>query len=144
MTAMAMLLALVASDAGAMVVVIQPWVRLSADARSAEAFLQLRSSEDAKLVGALSNASAYTAIRQPALAGTSVTEVPLPAGETVMLAPGAQRLVLARLSRRMKQGDRVAFVLTVVTADGRRQEIPVDAEVRRHSPSESHRHDHSH
>jgi len=30
----------------------------------------------------------------------------------------------------------------VMTADGKRQEIPVVAEVRRHSPAEDHGHDH--
>ena len=135
-------MALVASDVAAIVIVIEPWVGLSPDARSAEGYLQVRSSEDAKLVGATSDAAANTAIRQTALTRSSATEVRLPAGQTVVLAPGAQRFVLARLNRSLKLGDRVAFVLTVMAADGRRQEIPVNAEVRLHSPTEDHRHAH--
>jgi periplasmic copper chaperone A len=140
MATLGLLLALVAPDAAAIVAVIQPWVRLSPDARSAEAYLQLRSSEDAKLVGATSTAARNTALRNPRPTRVSVPEITLPAREMVALAPGTQRVVLASLTRPLKLGDRVAIVLTVMAADGRRQEIPVDAEVRRHSPSEDHRH----
>jgi len=74
----------------------------------------------------------------------SVAQIALPPGETVMFAPGAQRFMIPNLNRRLKLGDRVALVLTVVSSDGSRQQIPVNAEVRTRSPTDDHLHGHKH
>jgi len=75
-----------------------------------------------------------------------VTKIALPAGETVLLAPGAQRFAIAKLGKPLKLGDRVPLLLVVEGIDGGTQEIPVNAEVRRRSPTDEHRvpHKHSH
>jgi len=48
------------------------------------------------------------------------------------------RIVLARVERTLKRGDRVPLTLVLKYADGATQDIEVDAEVRRRSPSEDH------
>jgi VCBS repeat-containing protein len=48
------------------------------------------------------------------------------------------------LTRALKLGDRVPLMLTIESGDGSRQEIPIDAEVRRHSPIDDHLHGHAH
>ena len=60
--------------------------------------------------------------------------ITLPPGKLIALAPGAVRITLRRLTRTLKLGDRVSLVLAVVYDDGSRQSIPVNAEVRLHSP----------
>ena len=137
-------IALIATDAAAIFIVTEPWVRLSPNARSAEAYMQLRSTEGATLVGVRSDATVNIEIRPPGTTRTSVRAIKLPAGETVMLAPGAHRFVLASLNRPLKLGDRVAFVLTIEAVDGSRSEISLSAEVRRRSPTDDHRRGHSH
>ena len=71
-------------------------------------------------------------------ARAAVTRIVLPAGETVLLAPGKARLAIVKLKKPLKLGDRVNFVLTVEAADGKTREIPVNAEVRRRSPTDDH------
>lgn len=68
----------------------------------------------------------------------------LPARDTVKLAPAGTRLVLERLARPLKLRDRVPLTLVLRNADGSTQEIAVDAEVRRRSPSDDHRKPHKH
>jgi hypothetical protein len=137
-------LALVAADAAATFIVTEPWVRLAPDGRSAEAFMELRSTEGARLVAARAENATSVALRAPGPERRTVTEIPLPAGATVKLVPGAFRISLANLKRPLRLGDRVALVLTIEPADGARQEIPASAEVRRHSPTDDHLHPHKH
>jgi copper(I)-binding protein len=137
-------IALIATDAAAIFIVNEPWVRLSPNGHSAEAYMRLRSTEGATLVGVRSDASADIEIRPPGTTRSSVREIKLPGGETVVLAPGAHRFVLANLNRALKLGDRVALVLTIEALDGSRSEIPLSAEVRRRSPTDDHRPGHGH
>ena len=83
-------------------------------------------------------------MRPPGTAGETVGEIRFPAGVTVLLAPGAYRFALAKLSRPLKLGDRVPLVLIVEAPDGSRQDIPVNAEVRRRSPTDDHKLPHRH
>jgi copper(I)-binding protein len=135
---------LIASEASATLVVAEPWVRISPDQRSAEGYMQLRSSEGATVVGLSSDVSSNITMRERGATRAPVAEITLPPGETVMFAPGAQRFVIPRLIRRLKLGDRVALVLTVASADGSRQQIPVNAEVRARSPTDDHLRGHRH
>jgi copper(I)-binding protein len=137
-------LALDSPEAATVFVVNEPWVRLAPNARSAEAYMNLQSSDGATLVGVRGDATASVEIRPPGTARGSVKSIPLPAGENVKLGPGAYRFVLASLNRPLKLGDRVAFVLTIEAPDGNRTEIPVNAEVRLHSPTDDHRPGHKH
>ena len=137
-------IALGSAHAASVIVVNEPWVRLSANARSAEGYMNLQSSEAATLVAVSSDATANIEIRPPGTKRGPVSSIKLPAGENVKLAPGAYRFALAKLNRSPKLGDRVAFVLTIEAGDGSRTEIPLSAEVRLRSPTDDHRRGHSH
>lgn len=133
-----------ASEAASVFLVTEPWVRVAPDGRSAEVFMELRSSDGAAVVGVRSEVAAGVTMRPAGAGRTTVTRIALPAGETVLLAPGAQRLAIPKLGKALKLGDRVPLVLVVEGPDGRTREIPVDAEVRRRSPSDDHRVPHKH
>lgn len=103
--------------------------------------MDLTSTEGAALVGASSDASASVRIRGPK--GTPPrTPLALPARTLVHLAPNRYRLVLDKLTRPIKRGERVRLTLVIEAADGSRQEIPVDAEARFDSPLEAERRAH--
>jgi copper(I)-binding protein len=135
---------MLAAEAASVFVVTEPWVRVAPDGRSAEVYMQLRSSDGTAVVGARSDAAAGVTMLSPGAGRAIAARIALPPGETVLLAPGAQRLAIGKLGRALKQGDRVALVLIVEGADGTTREIPVDAEVRRRSPTDDHLVPHRH
>src|SRR4029453_5607433 len=108
-----LVLALVVTDAAALFIVTEPWVRVAPDARSAEAYMELRSTEGARLVEVRTEDATGVALLAPGARRAPVTQIPLAANTTVKLAPGAFRIVLPRLSRPLKLGDRVALVLVI-------------------------------
>jgi len=126
-------------------VVNEPWVR-PAEAGSTDVYMNLRSSDGATLVGVRCELAASVTIEVPDSARRgkfrAVTRIALPAGETVGLAPGKLHLRLAAIGHALKLGEHVALVLTLEAADGSAQEIPVNAEVRRRSPSDDEAHAH--
>ena len=132
----------VAMQAAGVFAVTEPWVRVSPDARSAEAYMQLRSSEGAKLVDVRSALTSRITLRASGAPPASAGAIELPPGVTVTLAPGGSRIGLAGLERPLKLGDRIPLVLTIEAADGHRQEIAVSAEVRRRSPTDDHKRAH--
>ena len=136
--------ALVPLAAQAIFVVNQPWVRPAASAQSSEAYMELTSSDGATLVGARSDVAGSVAIVSPRGYTRSVDRLPLSAGKAVLLAPNGYRLRLSALNRVLKLGDRVPLTLTIEAPDGSRQEIPVNAEVRRRSPIDDERRAHHH
>jgi copper(I)-binding protein len=127
-------LAVWAVDAQAIFIVNQPWVRPAAQGRSTEAYMDLTSTEGAALVGARSDLAAAVAIRAPGKGAGDVGRLRLPANAMIRLAPGGYRMVLSKLARPIKLGERVMLTLTIEAADGARQDIPVNAEVRLRSP----------
>lgn len=138
-------LALVAQQAGAVFVVNQPWVRPAQRTHATEAYMNMTSTDAATLVGVASDAADAT-IQAPGKAAKRVNRLALPAQTVVALAPGEYRVVLSRLARTLKLGDRVQLRLIIEAADGSRQDVGVDAEVRLHSPldDELHAHHHGH
>lgn len=137
--AAAIAIALIASSAGAtgLFIVNQPWVHPAAAGQTTEAYMDLTSTAGASVVGVESADAALAAITNPKPvppAGKAAPSITLPPGKLIALAPGATRITLRRLTRTLKLGDRVSMVLAVVYDDGSRQSIPVDAEVRLHSP----------
>jgi copper(I)-binding protein len=137
-------LALMAQQASALFVVNQPWVRPAQQARATEAYMNLTSTDGASLVGAASTAAAAVAILAPGKTANKVDRVLLPAERVVALAPAGYRIALRRLARTLKVGDRVQLSLTIEAADGTRQEVGVNAEVRLHSPIDDEMHAHTH
>lgn len=135
---------MLAAEAATVFAVTEPWVRVAPDGKSAEVFMQLRSSDGAAVVGVKSDVVTGVTMRPPGTGRATVARIVLPAGETVLLAPGAQRLAIPRLPKPLKLGDRVPLVLVVEGADGGTREIAVNAEVRRRSPTDDHRVPHKH
>ena len=127
-------------------VVNQPWVAPTGGKTTTEAYMDITSSVAVTLVAAHSDAAARVTLRTPAGTRNANGELALPPNVMVRLAPGAHRLVLSGVSRKLKIGDRVALTLTIRDGTGARQDIPVDAEVRLHSPLDdelrAHRHTH--
>lgn len=121
----------------------EPWVRVAAGGTSAELFMKLKSSESATLVGVDSFAARKVAIRAPR--GVPLTGgLALPANVLVELKPAETRVGLRRLVRRLKLGEHVPVTLVVQSADGLRQTLYINAEVRRHSPTEDEMNPHEH
>jgi copper(I)-binding protein len=135
---------LVATNANAILVVSQPWVRVSSDQRSAEAYMALTSTDGAVLVGATTFAAAAIAIKSPGSPANVRIEIALPANVAVQLSPAAKHFVLTRLTKPLKLGDRVPLSLTIKSADGSVQELLVNAEVRRHSAIDDELNPHKH
>jgi copper(I)-binding protein len=137
-------LALAAQQANALFIVNLPWARPAQRGQTTEAYMDLTSTDGATLVGVTSDAAAAVAIRAPGKISTKVIGVPLPAKTVVALVPGGYRLALNGLMRPLKLGDRVKLTLTVEAADGSRQDIGVDAEVRLRSALDDERRAHQH
>jgi copper(I)-binding protein len=137
-------LGMVGAEGATVFAVTEPWVRVAPDGRSAEVFMQLRSSDGAAVVGVKSEVVAGITMRPAGTGRAPVERIVLPAGETVLLAPGAQRFAIPKLPKPLRLGDRVPLVLVVEGADGGTREIAVNAEVRRRSPTDDHRVPHRH
>ena len=139
-------LALAAPQASAVFVVNQPWVRPAHAERDTEAYMNLTSTEGATLIEVTSDAAAEVAVLGPGAHVRRVHRLRLPARTAVALVPGGSRILLSRLARTLKLGDRVQLALTIEAANGSRQRIDVNAEVRLRSPvdDEMRAHKHTH
>jgi copper(I)-binding protein len=127
-------LALPGTNADALFIVNQPWVKPGT--RTSEAYMVLTSTEGAALIGVRSPVAARASLIAPGSRGAALK---LPAGTAIALRPGADRIALTGLSRQLKLGERVALTLTIETAAGAREDIAVDAEVRKESPIDAER-----
>ncbi len=106
--------------------------------------MEVTSLEGASLVGARSASAADVVLVAPGAKIRAVDRLALPAGAPVILVPGSYRLRLSPLDRTIKVGDWVPLVLIFEAADGKREEVAVQAEVRRRSAIEDHLHGHRH
>jgi len=129
-----------AADGQGVFSVNQPWVKPGD--RASEAYMVLSSSDDARLVGARCDLATRAIVRGKH--GRAAAPLELPAGRSVSLRPGAERIALSGLVRPLKLGDRVRLNLTIETADGARRDIAVDAEVRNQSPVDAELRAHRH
>ena len=142
-----LVLALLAPNASALFVVNQPWLLPAARGQSTEAYMNLTSTDGARLVAVRTAESATITIVGQGKRASPIQSLSLSAGTVVALAPGKERLALAKLTRSVKLGNLVTLTLTIENADGKRQDIPVLAEVRRRSPLDDERrahHTHAH
>jgi copper(I)-binding protein len=120
------------------VTVSQPWVRPAPLGGTTTLSLVLGSSTDVTLVGACTSAGEVALMHGKSAAAT----IDAAAGQPLRLDVRGAHLVLRRLSRPLALGDHVAVTLTLRDAQGRTQDIPVDAEVRRRSPIDDERRAH--
>lgn len=135
--ASAFVLALASSPARAEVSVVGAWARATVPAQKASgAFMQIVSTEDAKLVGAKSPVAGVTEIHQMSMAGGVMKMAPvaggiaLPAGKPVALEPGGYHVMLMRLGQQLKPGTEIPLTLTVETAGGKRESIDLKVPVK--------------
>jgi copper(I)-binding protein len=140
----ALSLMLVNAHAHAVFVVNEPWVRPATAAQATEAYMRLMSSDGATLVDVRSPIAGSVALVGAGSKRASPMALPLPAGNTVVLAPGRFRIALGKIARTLRVGDRVPLTLVVRDAAGAAQEIDVDAEVRLRSPTDDHLRPHAH
>jgi copper(I)-binding protein len=124
--------------ASAVLIVHVPWVLPAAKGGATDAFMEVTSLEGAFLVGGRSAVARSTVLVAPGAKLRPVDRLPLPPGAPVILVPGSYRLHLEAVDRTLTLGSRVPLVLTFETADGARQEINVEAEVRRRSATDDH------
>jgi copper(I)-binding protein len=137
----ALALACVASDAGPLFIVNQPWVSPARTGQSTQAYMNLTSTDGATLVGARSGDARRVSVHSPRGAAVALA---LPAGSEVRLKPGRDRIALSGLTRTLKIGDRVTIILTVRDNDGAVRDVDVNAEVRNRSPVDDERRAHHH
>lgn len=130
--------------ASAVFVVNYPWVRPAGKGAAAEVFMEVTSIEGAALVGARSAVAGSVLLVGPGAKVKPVERLVLPAGAPVVLAPGSYRVHMSGLARMLKLGEFVPLALIIEAADGTRQEIRVNAEVRRRSTVDDHLQGHHH
>jgi copper(I)-binding protein len=133
-----------ASPASALFIVNQPWLRPAQVAQTTEVYMDLTSTEGAKVIGVRTDVAKTAVIRAPGKTAITATGVTLPPRTLVSLAPGQHRIALKHVLRTLKLGDRVNLTLTVELDDGSRQDIAVNAEVRLRSPIDDERRAHTH
>jgi copper(I)-binding protein len=140
------IVALAAAHAHAQAVftVTEPWVRPAGAGQSTVAYMELMSSAGATLVEVRTPAASAVALQDAKRRTAPSMALTLPARQPVALAPDGHRLLLRALKQPLRPGDRVPLVLVVRAPDGVAQEINVDAEVRRRSPTDDHLRPHVH
>ena len=123
----------------AVIAINEPWARPAAVGHSSEVFMELAVSEAATLVDVRTPVSTRVALadgrhqRSPPFALHLAAQVPM------VMSERGTRIVLGRVDRTLKRGDRVPMTLVLRYADGTTQDIDVDVEVYRRSPYDEHR-----
>ena len=144
---------LAAFAAQAQVTVKDAWVRATVVQQKATgAFMQLQSSQDAKLISAQSPVAGVVEVHEMTMDGgvmkmRAVPSLALPAGKTVDLKPGGYHVMLMDLKGQVKDGDTVLVTLVVEGKDGKRQNIEIKAAARmaaapamKHGDGQMHKH----
>lgn len=125
-----------AAGAAAQVRVDEPWVRATVGGQqSSGAFMTLTSSADARLLAVRTPRAGVAEIHEMALENNvmrmrAVDGLALPAGKAVVLRPGGFHVMLMQLKGPLNAGETVPLTLTVESADGKREQVEVQAPVR--------------
>ena len=114
----AVLMSALFSQAQAQVTVKDAWVRATvAQQKATGAFMQLQSSQDAKLISAQSPVAGVVEVHEMSMDGgvmkmRAIPSLALPAGKAVDLKPGGYHVMLIGLTRKLVEGERfpVTFV----------------------------------
>lgn len=130
------LLALAQTD----VTVTEPWVRGTvAGQKATGAFMGLKSSADARLVGASSPAAKIVEVHEMAMADgvmrmRAVEGVALPAGKAVELKPGGYHIMLLDLKAPLAKDTAVPLTLTFKDAKGVESKLELKVPVAARAP----------
>ncbi len=126
---------LVASPARAQVTVSDAWVRGTVAPQTATgAFMEIRSSEDVKLVGATTPVAKSAAVHEMSMSGGVMRMRPLARleiapGKPVALKPGGYHLKLEGLKKPLSKGESVPLSLDFEGKDGKRFTVETRAKV---------------
>ncbi|MCE5976782.1 copper chaperone PCu(A)C [Pseudomonas sp. JR33AA] len=126
------------------------WVRASVPhQQSTGAFMVLTASGDSKLVGVASPVAETVQVHEMTMNGDvmgmrEVKAVELPAGKAVTLDPNGLHVMLMGLHNQVKEGDKVPLTLTIEDANGAKETLDVQAEVRPLNAEAGGGHDHMH
>ena len=123
----------------AVIAVNEPWVRPAFAGESTDFFMELAVSETATLIDVRTPVAPRVMLAQGAQRRAPPFALQLAAQQPLLMRERATRIVLGSVQRTLKRGDRVALTLVLRYADGTTQDVEVDAEVRRRSPSQDHR-----
>lgn len=128
-----------AAVAAPLVKIDAAWVRPTVKGQTATGgFMNLTASEALTLVGFASPVAGETELHEMVMDGSvmrmrAIESLPLPAGQTVSLRPGAggQHLMLMDLRQPLKEGEQIVLTLKLRTADGKSltQEVKVPIKV---------------
>lgn len=112
------------------------WVRGTVAGQSATgAFMELKSSDDATLIGASSPLAGVVEVHEMTMDNgmmkmRALPRLELPAGKPVTLRPGSYHVMLMGLKQPLKKGDSVPLILKVESKDKKLLTLEVNAEVR--------------
>lgn len=113
--------------ASAAVGVLDPWVRTTTSfQKSTVAFMQLTSSNDARLVQADSPVATTVELHQMVMKNYAMKMQPvpgidLPAGKPVALAPDGYMVMLTGLTQQIREGDTIPISIVVEGRDKKRE-----------------------
>lgn len=124
-------------SAHAQVTVTDSWVRATLSAqRTTGAYMQITSTEDARLVAVSSPLAGAAGIHEMALdkgvmkMRTLPNGLALPAGKTVVLKSSGYHIMLMDLKQTVKEGDAVSLTLVIEGRDQKRATVDVTARVK--------------
>lgn len=126
-------LGLMAGSALADIKIDQAWVRATvAQQRATGAFMQIQSTQDARLLEVKSPAAASVELHKMEMTDNvmKMREVPsldLPAGKVVELKPGGYHVMLMDLKAQVKDGDLIPITLVIEHKDKKRETIEIKA-----------------
>jgi copper(I)-binding protein len=130
--------------AQAEVTVAGPWVRATvAQQKATGAFMQLKASQDTRLVSAQSSVAGITEVHEMSMEGgvmkmRAVPGLALPAGKAVDLKPGGYHVMLMDLKAQVKEGDSVPLTLVFEGTDGKRESMDLTLPARLAAPHAGH------
>ncbi|MCT8164948.1 MULTISPECIES: copper chaperone PCu(A)C [unclassified Pseudomonas] len=130
--------------------VSEAWVRATVPHQpSTGAFMTLTASSDSKLVSVASPVAKTVQVHEMTMNGDvmgmrEVKAVELPAGKAVNFDPSGLHVMLMGLNQQVKEGDKVPLTLTIEDAEGSKQTLDVQAEVRPLNTEAGGGHDHMH
>jgi copper(I)-binding protein len=127
------------------VTVADPWARATLPGQTvAGVYMTLLSATPARIVGVSSPAARAAEVHHMSHEGGTmrmrkVETLALPAGKSVVLAPGGYHIMLVDVREPLQAGARVKLTLTV-EQDGKRHVVPVEAHVRPLLEEDEHTH----
>ena len=127
---------LFSTGALAQVSVVDPWVRATVPNQKASgAFMQVRASQAARLVGISTPVAGRAELHEMAMENNTmrmrqVDAIELPAGKPVNLASGGYHVMFFDLKRQLKEGETVPVTLVVQDAAKKRTSVTVEAQVK--------------